>query len=128
VDHGGALWGQLKFNETPAGKLAPGMIERGEAGAISCGYRVDEWEITDKKSGAVVAPEDAHWSDADDPIFTGVRWTLLEASLVCVAADQLASVRSLLDDNKEIVKAAIARATARQRMHEREQARPIGRK
>jgi len=32
-------------------------------------------QITDKKSGDVVAPEDAHWSDADDLIFyRGVRW------------------------------------------------------
>jgi hypothetical protein len=70
----------------------------------------------------LVAPEDTHWNDADDLIFTGVRWTLLEASLVCVAADALASVRGLLDDNKEIVKAAIARATTRQNMHDAMQA------
>jgi len=44
----------------------------------------------------------------------------LKAPWVCIAADQFSSVRSLLDDNKEIVKAAIARATARQKCHVRD--------
>jgi phage head maturation protease len=113
----GALWGKLKFNETPAGKLAAGMIERGEAGAISCGYRVDTWEITDK-AGDIVDQQDVGWSD-DDLIFTGTRWTLLEASLVCVAADSLASVRSMIDlSQRPDLEPIAARMRMRQRAHD----------
>lgn len=51
-----ALMGQVRFNQTPNGELAMGMIQRGEIAGISAGYAVDEWEITDKK-GNIIDPE-----------------------------------------------------------------------
>jgi hypothetical protein len=36
----GSLVGKVKFNDTPKGRLAAGMIARGEIGGVSAGYRV----------------------------------------------------------------------------------------
>jgi Caudovirus prohead serine protease len=88
-----ALMGKIKFNETPQGEAAMGMVERGEVAGISAGYRVDEWEITDKDNN-VIDPERMRWDD-EGLTFTATRWQLLEASLVAVPADASASIRSL---------------------------------
>jgi hypothetical protein len=49
---GGSLMGKLTFGETPQGARAAGMVERGEAGAISIGYRVQARTLTDDHGGA----------------------------------------------------------------------------
>jgi hypothetical protein len=91
----GGLMGQIKFNDTPNGKLAMGMVERGEISGISAGYCVDEWEISDE-DGRVIDPEvERIRYDQEGLIFTAVRWSLHEASLVTVPADQLSGIRSL---------------------------------
>jgi Caudovirus prohead serine protease len=91
----GGLMGQIKFNDTPNGNLAMGMVERGEIVGISAGYCVDEWEISDE-DGRVIDPdvERIRW-DETGLTFTAVRWSLHEASLVTVPADQLSGIRSL---------------------------------
>jgi hypothetical protein len=116
----GSLMGQLRFNKTPQGEAAMGMVARGEIAGISVGYRVDAWEATDA-SGAVV--DDPGWND-DDLVFTATRWQILESSLVSVGADAGATVRSLGGGNSEISDIK-ARMLARQRMHDRSQARGL---
>lgn len=91
----GGLMGRIVFNQTPNGKLAEGMVERGEIAGISAGYCVASWEIT-SEDGRVIDPEieRIRWDD-DSLTFTAVRWSLHEASLVTVPADQHSSIRSL---------------------------------
>lgn len=88
-----ALMGRLKFNETPRGEMALGMVSRGEVAGVSIGYAVDEWRITDKE-GNVIDPQKDRMRWDDDLLFTGTRWKLFEASLVGVPADSVATVRS----------------------------------
>jgi phage head maturation protease len=95
----GELLASIAFNETATGKLAAGMVARGEIGGISAGYRVDVWEIRDA-AGNVVDPESNRWG-GDDLEFVGVRWELFEISLVAIAADPGATVRS--DDDRAYV-------------------------
>jgi Caudovirus prohead serine protease len=124
-----ALIGTIRFNETPNGELAMGMVERGEVTGISAGYAVREWEITDE-DGRVIDPETERlrWDEAG-LTFTATRWDLHEASLVTVPADQHSSIRSmggglepashgLLPFNIADVR---TRMLARQRMAERQQ-------
>jgi phage head maturation protease len=85
VEHG-ALVGKFKFNETPEGKKAEGMVSRGELVGISAGYRVDQWEITNA-DGDVVDPDKDRMRWDDDLTFTATRWALYECSLVGVPAD-----------------------------------------
>jgi hypothetical protein len=42
---GGGLMGQIRFNETPNGELAMGMVQRGEIAGISAGYSVESWDV-----------------------------------------------------------------------------------
>jgi hypothetical protein len=90
----GALMGKLKFNDTKEGRIAEGMVARGEIAGISAGYRVDEWEIADQ-DGRAIDPEKEMVRWDDDLTFTATRWELLEASLVAVPADGAAGIRSL---------------------------------
>jgi phage head maturation protease len=108
----GALVGRLKFNKTPQGEMAMGMVARGELSSLSAGYRVEEWEITDS-DGRAVDQDDVAWDDTD-LTFTATRWELLEASLVLVPADGSASIRSL-GGSADFV-ATRARMLSRQRM------------
>lgn len=90
----GALMGKLKFNDTKEGRIAEGMVARGEIAGISAGYRVEEWEITDADQRVIDPDKDGvRWDD--DLTFTATRWELLEASLVSVPADGSAGIRSL---------------------------------
>jgi hypothetical protein len=118
---GGKLFGTFKFNLTDKGRRAEGMVARGEIGGISAGYRVVTWEIKDK-DGHVLDPEIDRIRYDDGLTWTAVRWELLEASLVTVPADVMASVRSAGGDCA--VPAAvwrvadlIGRMKARARMH-----------
>jgi phage head maturation protease len=90
----GALMGRLGFNDTEQGRLAEGMVSRGEISGISVGYKVEDWEITDAE-GDVIDPETdrIRWDD-DNLTFTAINWQLLEASLVTVPADATAAIRS----------------------------------
>lgn len=91
----GGLMGTIAFNQTPNGKLAEGMVARSEIAGISAGYCVNEWEISDE-DGRVIDPdqERIRW-DEDALTFTAIRWSLHEASLVTVPADQHSGIRSL---------------------------------
>jgi phage head maturation protease len=114
-----ALLGLIKFNDTERGRQAEGMVARGEIAGISAGYTVRDWEITDAK-GNVIDPETTRISLNDDLTFTATRWSLLEASLVTVPADQAAMVRSMGGKSRrEIVGDIRARMRVRQRMIER---------
>jgi hypothetical protein len=124
----GALMGQIRFNETPQGEMAMGMVERGEIAGISAGYAVPEWEITDAE-GAVIDPEVTRirW-DEDGLTFTATRWDLHEGSLVSVPADPLSSIRSLCSGLDRAFVGTGNRAFGtrermliRQRMYERQQ-------
>ncbi len=86
------LRGLLRFAETDEGRKAEGMVARGEITGISAGYRVDEWEIEDK-DGRIIDPEVDRIRFDDDLTFTATRWTLLEASLCPIPADQLSTIR-----------------------------------
>jgi phage head maturation protease len=120
----GALVGRFKFNETPEGRKAKGMVARGELAGVSAGYRVDQWEITNA-DGDVVDPDKDRLRWDDDLTFTATRWALFEASLVGVPADTSASIRSLgggYDPVIADIKARMlcrVRANTRQRMYER---------
>jgi phage head maturation protease len=112
-ERGAALVGRFKFNATPEGKKAEGMVARGEITGISAGYRVEDWEITDA-DGDVIDERDVRWDD--DLTFTATRWQLFEASLVGVPADASAAVRSMMSRGGIAVVDIRARMRARQRI------------
>lgn len=112
---GGKLHGRIRFAQTPRGKLAEGMVKRGELTGISAGYRVDRWKITNS-DGDIVDERNAGWSD--DLTFTATRWQLYEGSLVGVPADAASAIRKA-GGNTDHVEDARARMKARQNMHER---------
>jgi phage head maturation protease len=88
---GASLWGRLVFAQTPNGRLAEGMVARGEIASRSIGYRVDSWEISDD-DGNIIDPNSRGWDDS--LTYTATKWQLLECSLAPVPADAAASVRS----------------------------------
>lgn len=102
---------------TSRGRVAEGMVARGELSGISARYRVDTWGPVVDPDGDVVDPARANWDD--DLVFTAVRWQLLEASLVGVPADSLASVRSL-GGAHDTVADIRGRMQVRQRMAQRQ--------
>jgi hypothetical protein len=116
VDHawiaGGQLIGKLSFAQTPKGRAAEGMVSRGELSALSCGYKVTKWSITDS-DGAPVDERHAVWDD--DLSFTATKWQILEASLVGVPADAAALVRNCGDGGRDVHDVR-ARMAARSRM------------
>jgi phage head maturation protease len=114
---GGALMGSLTFNQTPQGEMAMGMVERSEILALSAGYRVEAWEITDEDGNPV---DENRASFEDDLTFTATRWELLEASLVTVPADSLASIRSIGSGANHILNAR-ERIQLRQRVYDNQQ-------
>jgi hypothetical protein len=79
----GALMPTLAFNQTPEGDAALGMIARGEITGISAGYRVLSWLAADQ-DGRLVDPETTPWDES--LILTGVKWELLEVSIVSMPA------------------------------------------
>jgi phage head maturation protease len=85
---------RLTFNRTPEGDAALGMIVRGEVAGVSAGYRVSEWSVSDE-DGQVVDQETARWDDS--LVFTGIKWELLEVSIVAVPADSSAGIRDFDD-------------------------------
>jgi phage head maturation protease len=107
------LYGRIRFALTPRGKLAEGMVSRGELTGISAGYRVDQWRVTDS-DGAPVDEDNVGW-DAD-LTFTATRWQLYEGSLVGVPADTAAAIRKLGNGSDFNVADTIARMETRQRM------------
>src|SRR5262249_17483363 len=114
---GDALMGRIKFNQTEQGQKAEGMVARGEASAVSVGYRVDKWEITDDDGNVIDPKRDRIAWDRDHLIFTATEWQLFEVSLVGVPADGAAMVRAL--PVRDPVLAAIrTRMRMRQRMTE----------
>jgi phage head maturation protease len=107
------LYGKMRFAQTPRGRLAEGMVKRGELTGISAGYRVDQWRVTDS-DGSLVDEDYASW-DAD-LTFTATRWQLYEGSLVGVPADIASVVRKLGNGSDFNVADTVARMEARQRM------------
>jgi len=75
------LVGTIAFDDTDAARLIEARVSRGELRAISIGYRVTRWQMTE-----VDENENETWR--------AVAWELLEASLVPVPADPNAVVRS----------------------------------
>jgi hypothetical protein len=117
----GALMGKLLFAATEEGKVAEGMVARGEINATSLGYRVEEWEITDADNN-ILDPEKNHISWDDDLTYTATRFEILECSLVSVPADAQALIRQLATDHGSEIANIWARMESRQRMHELTQA------
>lgn len=77
----GALVATVRFAGTPAGKTAFEAVRNGDFSSISVGYSVDHFEDrVDPRSGETVR--------------TVLKWTLHEVSLVPVAADAGAQIRS----------------------------------
>jgi hypothetical protein len=122
----GLLWGKIIFSQAAQGRIAEGMVARGEITGISAGYSVSEWEISDS-SGKVLDPEKQQMRWDDDLTFTATRWLLLECSLCGVPADSASSVRSFggAASHHDVTDIQV-RMQARQRMHERAQAAMIG--
>jgi hypothetical protein len=89
----GALMGQIKFNETPNGELAMGMVARGEIAGISAGYSISEWLVHDSE-GNTIDPDVRRWDDGELLTYTANRWMLHEGSLCSVPADALSGIRS----------------------------------
>jgi hypothetical protein len=92
------------------------MVARREISEISAGYAVEKWSAVDD-DGDDVDPGRANWDD--HLTFTATRWKLLEASLVGVPADGLASVRSLGAGHDTITDIR-GRMQVRQRMAQRQ--------
>jgi hypothetical protein len=90
---GSKLVGLIAFDDSKSGRNAEGLVARGMVRAVSIGYRVDKWEITDP-DGNVVDLEKERMQWDVEYTFTAVRWTLFEVSLVSVPADQDAVIRS----------------------------------
>jgi hypothetical protein len=86
----GELYGKIRFAQTPRGRLAEGMVARGEITGISAGYKVLSWLVTDA-DGNVVDESNASWSD--ELTFVAERWQLYEASLVGIPADIASAIR-----------------------------------
>ena len=93
-DRGPSMVGRIAFNETDEGRIAEGMVARGEIQAVSAGYRVETWEIRDSK-GKIVDPEVSKVRWDDELSFEATRWEILEASLCAVPADASAVIRSM---------------------------------
>jgi phage head maturation protease len=93
-EQGAALLGKLQFGDTPEGRRAEGCVARHELNGISCGYRVETFELRDR-DGRLIDPEidrDA-WRD-ENLQWEAVRWELLEISLCSVPADAGVGFRS----------------------------------
>jgi hypothetical protein len=127
----GLLYGRAVFAQTPQGRQAEGMVERGELTGVSAGYSISEFEITNS-DGDIVDPQKFRaWDDDVDLTYTATRWQLIEASLVGCAADTASSVRSFIGAAIDNLTDIRARMNARQRMYIRQsmcdrQARLIG--
>jgi len=89
----GKLVGLIAFDDSNAGRHAEGLVARGMVRAVSIGYRVDKWEITDP-DGDVIDLEKERMQWDMEYTFTAIRWTLFEVSLVSVPADPDAVIRS----------------------------------
>jgi hypothetical protein len=119
----GSLVGKIKFNNTPRGRVAAGMIGRGEISGVSCGYKVLSWLIEDE-DGNTIDPETdrIRWDDTG-LVFTADTWELLEVSAVLIAADPSSVLRGLVTNhNVEDTRARMEsreRMAARGRMHGR---------
>lgn len=77
----GQLIGVLQFADTPAGRDIEARVAAGEIRAISVGYRVTRWQMTET-------------DDSGHETWRAMAWELLEASFVPVPADPNAVVRS----------------------------------
>jgi phage head maturation protease len=120
---GGKLCGRIVFAQTQRGKIAEGMVARGEVTGISAGYSVSQWSVTDD-DGDVVDDQNISWNDV--LTYTATRWMLYEASLVGVPADIASAIRSHGGGdsaNDARIRAEVReRMAIRQGMHERAQA------
>lgn len=77
----GQLVGLLHFEDSDRGRDVEARVLAGTIRAISIGYRVTRWQMTEV-------------DDNDNETWRAVAWELLEASLVPVPADPNAVVRS----------------------------------
>jgi phage head maturation protease len=118
---GDALVGKIKFHQTPEGKKAQGMTERGEIVGVSAGYAVSQWRVSDS-DGRVIDPDKDQVRWDEDLNFEAVKWMLHEVSLVTTGADAASMIRSLDTNNYDRVEIENIRARmlARQRMAMRE--------
>jgi hypothetical protein len=122
----GGLMGSLKFNETPQGEMAMGMVARGEIAGISAGYTVNRWEVSDDEGNIIDDADSVRWDE--NLTYTATKWDLHECSLVSVPADPLSGIRSLgsgIDRAVPMIgggdiEAVRARMLARQRMATRQ--------
>jgi phage head maturation protease len=118
---GDALVGRIKFHQTPEGKKAQGMTERGEIVGISAGYAVTQWRVSDADGRVIDTDKDqVRWDE--DLNFEAVKWMLHEVSLVSTGADAASMIRSLNNTNPDRVEIQNIRARmmARERMAMRE--------
>jgi phage head maturation protease len=112
----GKLHGKIIFAQTSRGKVAEGMVSRGEVTGISAGYAVKEWQVTDADGDVVDDDQNVSWDD--DLTFTATRWMLYEASLVGVPADLASAIRS--HGGGDSANDARVRAEVRERMQIRQ--------
>jgi hypothetical protein len=113
---GGELLGRIVFARTSRGRAAEGMVGRNELTGISAGYSIEKWSCVDA-DGDEVDPSRADWDS--DLVFTAVKWRLLECSIVAIAADAMASVRSL-SGGYDTIADIRQRMMVRQRMAQRQ--------
>lgn len=87
VDGVPALVATARFADTPAGREAEGMVQRGELRGVSIGYDVKVWTVVQIEEETGIHT------------WRATAWELLEASLVPVPADPSAGVRSAANPN-----------------------------
>ncbi|MDP3405053.1 MAG: HK97 family phage prohead protease [Brevundimonas sp.] len=84
-----ALVATARFADTPAGREAEGMVQRGELRGVSIGYDVRVWTVVQIEEETGIHT------------WRATAWELLEASLVPVPADASAGVRSAVAASPE---------------------------
>jgi hypothetical protein len=115
----GSLVGKIRFNDTARGKVAAGMVGRGEISGVSCGYKVLSWLIEDE-DGNTIDPDDRFRWDDSGLIYTADTWERLEVSAVLIAADSSAAMRGLVTNHN--IEDTRARMESRERMNAKQAA------
>lgn len=90
------FYGTLRFDRTPAGRMAEAAVARGELRHTSCWCSVKCWTDSDGDlvpSSKLLNPHFSTWSrDGGPQTFTATHWVLHEISLTTVPADPLAVI------------------------------------
>jgi hypothetical protein len=76
----GAVWGRVRFHETPQGKKAGELVARGKVSIVTA-YSAEAMEVYDKDNRRV-DPNDAGRADERGLVFEITRWQIAALGLV----------------------------------------------